>query len=127
MNKNKAKLFFLFTLTVFALATFVLTIFNYNPYSSDGSVFAIFYLSIFFSLTGIIATILIFIRSRFSDISNLSDFFSSSIRQAAIASLIIIVLLFLQGLKILDLWVGVPLTVAIILVELFFHSKNKKI
>lgn len=119
----KAKLFFLVSVTVFALAALVLTLFNYNPYKSDISVFVLFYLSFWASITGLLAMILLFIRSRLSD-KLLSSVFWPTLRISAIFSLAATVLLVLAGLKILDLWVGIPLAIAIIMLELFFRGNK---
>jgi hypothetical protein len=123
----KAKLFFLVSVSVFALAALILTLFNYNPYKADLSVFILFYLSFWGSITGVITVLLLFVKSRFAE-KLLSSTFWPTLRIAAIFSLALTVLLILAGLKILDLWVGVPLTIAIIMLELFFRgNKFKKI
>lgn len=119
----KAKLFFLVSVTVFAIAAMILTLFNYNPYKSDISVFILFYLSFWGCATGIATAILLFIRSRFSD-KLLSHVFWPTLRISAIFSLAATSLLILAGLKILDLWVGIPLTIAIIMLELFFRGNR---
>jgi len=126
MAKLKAKLFFLLTIVLFSLATFTLTIFNYNPFKADYSVFVYFYLSLFLSLTGVAGYIVLFVKSRFSAGQFSNQYFWPSIRQGALISLILTALLLLRGLKILDLWVGIPLTVAIILLELFFRGNRFK-
>lgn len=70
---------------------------------------------------------MLFIKSRFSE-RLLSHTFWPTLRFSAIISLAIILLLLLAGLKVLDLWVGIPLTIAIIMLELFFRgNKYKKI
>ena len=127
MSKMKTKLFFTAAITIFALASFVLMIFNYNPFKADLSVFTIFYASLFMTLCGVITFLILFIKSR--TLANpSSDIFWPSVRQGALFSLIITILLLLQGMRILDLWVGAPLAIAILLLELFFrHSKFKKV
>jgi len=119
----KAKLFFVIAVSVFALAALILTLFNYNPYASDYSVFILFYVSLWASLTGVITTIMLFIRSRFSG-KLMSMVFWPTLRISAIFALAISVLLLLKGMKILDLWVGVPLAVAIVMLELFFRGNK---
>jgi hypothetical protein len=121
----KAKLFFLISVTVFALAAFVLALFNYNPFNSDNSVFALFYLAFWILSTGVLTFIILFIRSRLVE-KLMSDTFWLTLRLSAIISLAATVLLLLAGLKILDLWVGAPLTTAIIMLELFFRGNRYK-
>jgi len=126
MAKFKAKLFFLLTVTLFSLATLILTLFNYNPFKAETSVFVIFYLSLFVTLSGVIVFFILFIKSRVST-TPIMNVFWPSIRQSMLISLATTLLLLLQGIKILDLWVGVPLAIAILLLELFFcRSKFKK-
>lgn len=119
----KAKLFFVIAVSVFALAALILTLFNYNPYTSDYSVFVLFYVSLWASLTGVITVISLFIRSRFSG-KLMSMVFWPTLRISAIFALAITALLLLKGMKILDLWVGVPLAVAIVMLELFFRGNK---
>lgn len=126
MNKLKAKLFFVASVTIFSLSTLLLAIFNYNPFNVEYSVFIFFYLSFFLSFSGFFTFVIIFIKSRFSA-SNLSNqYFWSSVRQGVLISLILTLLLALTGLKILDFWVGIPLAIAILLLELFFRGNKFK-
>lgn len=119
----KAKLFFLVSVSVFAFAALILALFNYNPYKADISVFVLFYLSFWMTVCGILTAILLFARSRFAE-KLLSATFWPTLRLSAIISLALTVLLCLDGLKILDLWVGVPLTIAILMLELFFRGNK---
>jgi hypothetical protein len=125
MTKFKAKLFFVFTVTMFAIASFLLAVFNYNPFKADYSVFVLFYISLFASITGLSTFVVIFIKSRFSPKIDPSSFWPS-LRISALISLVLVLLLLLQGLKILDLWVGVPLSLAVLLLELFFRGNKFK-
>lgn len=128
MKQMKSKLFFTAAVSLFALATLFLTLFNYNPFRVGLSVFIVFYLSLLVSLTGISTFVILFVKSRCIPDRLSGKYFSPAIRQALLLSLIITALLLLKGLNILDLWVGIPLAVAIILLELFFRgNKYKKI
>lgn len=66
-----------------------------------------------------------FIKIRVFANPPLNQLFKSSIRQGILFSVIIVVLLMLQGMKVLDIWVGVPLVIVIVLIELFLRSKRK--
>jgi len=121
----KAKLFFLVSVSVFALAALILTLTNYSPYKADISVFILLYVSFWATFTGLITVVLLFVRSRLSE-KIMSDVFWPTLRISAIISLAATVLLILAGLKILDLWVGAPLTIAIIMLELFFRGNKFK-
>jgi len=118
--KFKAQLFFTAAFAIFASACVVLVLFNYNPFKADISVFAIFYGTLFVALTGFLTFLILFIKSRTMS-RPISAAFWPTVRQSVLISAVLIVLLFLQGLKILDLWVGIPLALAILLLELFFR------
>ena len=128
MTKIKAKIFFLASVCLFALASLLLTVVNYNPYSSESSVFITFYVSLLISLTGIFSFLIIFIKSRFTEEYVFIGSFWESVRQSFLLSVIITILLALKGLKVLDLWVSVPLSIAIVMVEMYIRgiSRNKK-
>jgi len=117
-------LFFLFTITIFALASLILDMFNYNPYQSGSGVFMNFFVSFFVSLSGIIAFAIYYTKIKMSKDKSINAFFLPSIRQAALISLALTILLVLKVLRILDWWVAGPLVIAIILLELFFQTNS---
>lgn len=117
-------LFFLLSITIFAIATLVLTIFNYDPNMADGSIFTQFYISLLISLTGIIALIILFLRYRFSKNNLFLKNFWPAIRQGFFVAAALTLLLFLLGLKVLDSFVGISFLIVIILLELFFQTKK---
>lgn len=122
--KTVRNLFFLFTITVFACASTVLSIYNYNPGQSELKVFINFYASLAVSLTGIIALIIHYTKTRIRKTETGSPPLITSIRQAGLVSLGLVALLILQGLRILDLLSGTSILVVAILVELFFRTKK---
>lgn len=127
----KRNLFFLFSITLFAIASVVLNVFNYNPYQSDNAVFINFFTSLFVALSGILAFIIFFTRIQISKNRTADPFFIPSIRQGILVSSAISIILILKVLDILDWWVGGPTVIAIFLLELFFQTnaptkKHKK-
>lgn len=125
MAKFKAKIFFTLSLLAFALATLLLTVFNNNPYHSETSVFVLFYASLFFSVFGISVLILVFVKRRISEQLQTETFWPAA-RLSMLIAAITTLLLILRGLRVLDLWVGVPLTIAILMLELFFRGNKFK-
>ena len=123
--KLARNLFFLFTLTVFALASVVLDTVNYNPYQSDNAVFINFFISLFFSITGITAFVIYFSKIQLSKEKNINTYFLPSIRQGLLVSLGVTILIVLRTLQILDWWVAGPMVIAIVLLELFFQTNSK--
>lgn len=122
----KRNLFFLFSITLFAIASLVLDVFNYNPYESSRSVFINFYTSLLFSLAGLIALVIYYIKFTNLKGKPLQAYFWPSIRQGLFLALSIVVLLVLKGLSLLDWWIGTSTVLVLILLELFFQTKKVK-
>lgn len=122
--KLARNLFFLFTITVFALASVVLDTFNYNPYNSSNNVFVNLCVSLFVAITGISTFIIYFIKLRMTKDKSASMSFLPSIRQGLLISIGFIILIVLRTLQILDWWVAGPMIIAVILLELFFQTNT---
>lgn len=122
--KQIRNLFFLFTVTLFAVVSVILDVFNYNPFQSSLGVFINFYISFFLGLAGILTIIIYFIKYHFSGNQKIYTSLLPSLRQAGFVSLAFTLLLLLKSLKILDWWVGVPLVIAVVLLELFFQTSS---
>lgn len=120
----KRNLFFLCTVTIFAIASLVLDIFNYNPFEAQTAVFVNFYVSLFLTLGGVLAFTIYYCKIYFSKETLLYKIFWPSVRQALFLSLALTTLLIMKGLKLLDIWVGFSLVVIILLLELFFQTKR---
>lgn len=117
-------LFFLFTVTIFGIASTILNIFNYNPYSANTSELINFYISLFVGIGGVTAIVIIYLKSKMIKKANLSIAFWPSIRQGSLVSLGITSTLLLRGLRILDWLIGVSILVVVALLELFFQTKR---
>lgn len=128
--KLARNLFFLFTITIFALASLVLDTFNYNPYQSNNGVFINFFISFFVAAAGVFAFIIYALKMKFSKDKKINAPLIPSMRQGLLISIGITLLLILRTLQILDWWVAGPMVIAVILLELFFQTssptKNKK-
>lgn len=118
----KRNLFFLFSVTAFAVASTIVCIFNYNPYTSPTCVFINFYSSFCVAVAGIVGILIYFIKIQTKKDKNIYGYFWPSIRQAFFFSLGATIILLLRGLGILDWWVGGPLVIAVVLLELFFQT-----
>jgi len=117
-------LFFLFSLTVFAIASTLLAVFNFNPFTADLGKLANFYVSLFFSLAGIIGTVIFYTKIRLVKSESANPFFWPSIRQGLLISAGITAILILQGYRILDWLVGSSIIIVAVLLELFFQTKK---
>lgn len=122
----KANLFFLYSITVVALSSLVLCVFNYNPYTSGTFNFVYLYLAFFVALMGIVGIAIFYLRIHFDKSAAAKSLFWPSIRLGTFLALAATAILVLRGLKILDFWTGVPLLVVILLLELFFQTKKRK-
>ena len=120
----KRNLFILFSITIFALASTLLCISNYNPYLGHLSEFIQFYASLFGSIFGISALIIYFFKIKLNHNKSIYSFFWPSVRQGTFIALYLSILLFLQGLRLLDYWISVPFIIIIVLLELFFQTKS---
>lgn len=117
-------LFFLFSVTIFGIASVILAVFNYNPFTANIPAFINFYLSFFVALTGILAIALFYLKTNRKKSTSSNIFFWPSIRQASFFSAAITVLLALKGLKILDFLIGISVIIVVFLLELFFRTKK---
>lgn len=120
-------LFFLFSVTLFAVASTVLDVFNYNPYNSGTGVFINFYASFCIGLAGILSIVIYYLKIRLSKDKSIYSYFWPSVRQSLLVSMGITLLLALRGFKLLDLWVGIPLMIVVVLLELFFQTNTGSI
>ncbi len=126
-------LFFLFSVTLFAAASTVLDIFNYNPYQASQSAFINFYISFCFAVAGIASIVIYYLKIKYFKDKAINSYFWPSVRQGFLFAAALTLLLLLKGLRLLDWWVGIPLLIAVVLLELFFQTnrgithKQKKI
>lgn len=117
-------LFFLFAITLFALASVVLDIFNYNPFGAKTTIFLNFYLSLFLTLAGILSFLIYYIKVTLPKNKIIYLYFWSSVRQAVLISISLTTLLFLKSLNLFDWIVGISTVAVFFLLELFFQTKK---
>lgn len=122
----KRNLFYLFFITIFSILSIILCISNYNPYKINLIQFVYFYSSFFVTVAGILSIIIFYIKIILQKKETIYIHFWPAVRQGLIISLGLSVLLILKGLKLLDWWVGIPIIVIILLLELFFQTKKFK-
>ena len=123
----KAYLFGIFMATVLSWAAFVLIIFNVNPYSTSRWILFLFFLCLFLALVGTITLIGFYLRFWFSKKEIGFAHIGPSIRQAILLSLCVITLLALQILRLVNIWTGILLVLAILSLEFFFRTKKEKV
>lgn len=120
----KRNLFFTFSIMIFALASFVLDTFNYNPYQANQKVFINFYLSFGIAVAMMATLVVYYFKFRHYKGEIVYKLFWPSFRQGVLIALAMTLLLMLQGLRLLDAWVGISVITVIMLFELFFQTKR---
>lgn len=120
----KRNLFFLFFITIFAILSLILCINNYNPYKINLIQFIYFYSSFFVAVAGISSIVIFYLRIVIQKKETIYIHFWPALRQGLIISLGLSIILILKGLRLLDWWVGIPIIIIILLLELFFQTKK---
>jgi hypothetical protein len=117
-------LFFLISITIFAVASTAICVFNYSPINGSRALFLDFYISFGIALAGVLAIIIYYLKVNIKKDKTIFNHFWPSVRQAILASLAVTIILFLQGLHILDWLIAISITVITVLLELFFQTKK---
>lgn len=127
MRSVKFYLFGLFCITLIALGIFVLILLNTDPYSADILTIIVFYISLYIFNVGILTFIGFYLRVARSNNGLFYLNFKPALRQATLISLIFVSLLVLKMMKVLNWWDAVMLSLAILLFEMYFQTRNMKI
>ncbi len=120
----KRNLFILFSITLFSIASTVLCISNYNPFEASVPEFIQFYASLFFAISGLVSLVIYFAKLKFTKNKTLYSSLTPSVRQGLFVGVGITLIIFLQGMNLFDPWTAIPMIVILILLELFFQTKN---
>jgi len=109
--------------TLLALAGLGFVIFFVDP-EKDGILGrTLFYISLFFSITGIATLFLFWLRRNFSKDEAVYTNVGVSFRQGMLIALCFCVLLILQSFQLLVWWSGGMAVVGVLLIELWFLSR----
>lgn len=84
----------------------------------------LFYLILFFALSGIFNLFLLFLRKRITNGENAFANIGLSFRQGSLLAILAIGLLILQSFRMLVWWDGLLLLAGVFLVELYFLSRD---
>ena len=110
--------------TLFSFSALILVVYFIDPEKTGWAGKIIFYLVIFFALSGLLNLILIKLRKIWGGKEAVILNIGLTSRQSLLLSLILVGLLFLQGLQILVWWMGLLLAACVFLAELYFLSKK---
>jgi hypothetical protein len=110
--------------TLFSFIAVSLVIYFIDPEKTGWAGKTIFYLVLFFALSGLLNLILTKLREVWGGEKAVILNISLSSRQGVLLAIILVGLLILQGLRILVWWTGLLLIAGIFLVELYFLSRK---
>ncbi len=110
--------------TFISWTSFILVIFKLSPFSQPALSLGLFYSSLFLAITGTFTLIFYFLRlwARKTEIHN--SHLNTSLRQGILLSLMLVVGLGFQRLRILTWWDGLLLLAIILLLEFWFMSRD---
>ncbi len=110
--------------TILSLSSWILVIRDVDPTKTDIIGYSLFYLSLFFCLTGIFSLLGFFIRNKVS--SHKAEFSQVGIafRQGMFLSLVIVGMLFLQSNQMLSAINAFLFVIGISLLEYYFMNKK---
>ncbi|MDO8669611.1 MAG: hypothetical protein Q7K65_04935 [Candidatus Buchananbacteria bacterium] len=98
-----------------------------DPFEADFFGFALFYLTLLFSLLGTFFLASFAFRKIFNKFSMEYSIVGTSFRQSFFFALLVVSLLILQGLKMLNILNTLLLIAAIVVLEFFFLSYKKRV
>lgn len=109
--------------TLAALAALALVVYYVNPTGGEIPGQTLFYISLFFSITGIATLFLFWLRRTFSKQGEVQDSVGVSFRQGALIALAVCALFLLQSFRLLIWWDGGIVVAGVLLIELWFLSR----
>jgi hypothetical protein len=118
---------YIWSLRVFTLISLValgLIILYIDPKGSGIFGKVLFYISLFFSLSGIINLVFLRLRRKMIHADREGDNVGLSFRQGALLAVLAVGLLILQSMRVLVWWDGLILVAGAFLMELYFLSRS---
>lgn len=110
--------------TLISLAALGGIVIYIDPKNSTWIGMALFYLAAFFSIGGIFNLLLLLLRRKLLGEEVAVDSVGLSFRQGILLAIIVLCILFLQGLRLLVWWDALFVVAGVFLIELFFLSKD---
>jgi len=109
--------------TLVALAALGLVVYFVNPFRDGILGQTLFYVSMYFSITGLATLFLFWLRRRFANNETVYLNVGVSFRQGMLVALTVSLMFLLQSFRLLVWWDGGLIIVGVLLVELWFLSK----
>lgn len=118
-------LLIIFVATFFSLMAWLIVLFNLDPYESTKLSLPLFFLSFFFTLTGIFTIFLFFLKKWKSKNEVYLKHLSISLRQGVLLSICTNISLALLMLNLLRIWNGLLIVFLILLLEFYLSGKDE--
>jgi len=109
--------------TLVALASLGLVVYYVDPFRDGLMGQVLFYISLFFSVTGLATLFLFWLRRKFFNNEIVYGAVGVSFRQGMLIALAVVLLFLLQSFRLLVWWDGGLVVAGALLVELWFLSK----
>jgi len=115
-------------ITLLSWASLLSIVFYYNPDNiGNNYIFILFYLSLFFGLTGFFSLIIFSFKKFFNFSEPFFKQVATSFRQGFLLSLSLVLALFFQAHNLLQWWNCAFLIILIVIIELFLARRVKKL
>lgn len=99
-------------------------VYKLSPFSQQSLSLTLFYTSLFVALSGTFALLLYFLRVWANKKEVYSSHLNTSIRQGVLLSMMVVIGLGFQRLRVLTWWDGLLLLAIVLLIEFYFMSRN---
>lgn len=117
-------LFSLYSAFFLTTGLIAIIIFNINPFSLNFLMIILFYFLVFIFLASLFGLINFYIKVWASNREVIFAHLIPSLRQSVLISLSLVIMLFLQQLKVLNWWVAILVIVAFAFFELYFRREK---
>lgn len=110
--------------TFFAWSSWFVVVYKLSPFTQPALSLSLFYSSLFIAFAGTFTLLFYFMRlwAGRKEISNIH--LNTSVRQGILLSLMIVVALGFQRLRVLTWWDGMLLLAVVLLIEFYFNSRE---
>ncbi|OGD67986.1 hypothetical protein A3F08_03560 [Candidatus Berkelbacteria bacterium RIFCSPHIGHO2_12_FULL_36_9] len=119
----KSLLFTVFVGFIVCLGIFLLILFNVDPFRSDLITIGAYFGSLYLCLLCLFALIGYYTRVQLTNREVIYSHFSVSLRQSALISLSIVLILIMQTMRVLNWWVAGIIILIVFMMEMFFRVR----
>jgi len=117
-------LFGLYSVLILSSGLWVFLLNNVNPFQAPAWIIVLTYLTLFLFLTCLFAIIGFYLKVWLSNREVIFAHLVPTLRQSAFLAFLLIGFIFLIQVKSLNWWVAALFSIAVLMLELFFHSKG---